>query len=288
MIAGRVGIIGTGRVARALALGFGRRSSTLPMMWGRTPRDGQGADSAIAAPSLQDVAAQCDVIAIAVSDDALAQVVDLLANAGHQRQDALVFHVSGGCGAAILEPLRIRGARTAAIHPVMTFTGNPELEVERMAGACFAITGSDGEATRQSRAIVEALGGVAVEIEEGRRTLYHAALSHAANHLVTLFAGATRALQAAGVTQPEALLAPLVRASLENSIAKGFDGLSGPLLRGDANMVRGHLSALASDCPDVLPAYRALALATVDELERRGKSAAPSPLRTVIDDERQG
>lgn len=280
MIAGRVGIVGTGRVARALALGFGRRSSTPPMMWGRTP-DGQEA-----ARSLQEVAEQCDVIAIAVSDDALAQVVDALANAGHLRQGALVFHVSGGSGAAILEPLRVRGARTAAIHPVMTFTGDPECEVERMAGASFAVTGSDGEATQRSRAIVEALGGVAVEIGEDRRPLYHAALSHAANHLVTLLAGATHVLRAAGVAQPETLLAPLVRASLENSIAKGFDALSGPLLRGDMNMIRGHLAALASACPEVLPAYRAMALATVDELERRDTAAAPSPLRTVVEEQR--
>ena len=285
MIAGRVGIVGTGRVARALALGFGRRSSTLPMMWGRTPPHGQGADSALAARSLEEVVGQCDVIAIAVSDDALAQVVDALARAGPLRQGALVFHVSGGCGAAVLEPLRIRGARTAAIHPAMTFTGDAEREVERMAGACFAVTGSGDEAIRQSRAIVKALGGVGVVIAEDRRMLYHAALSHAANHLVTLFAGATRVLQAAGVAHPEPLLAPLVRASLENSIAKGFDGLSGPLLRGDANMVRGHIAALARDCPDVLPAYRTMARATVGELEHRGKSPAPSPLRAAIDDQ---
>lgn len=281
MIAGRVGIVGTGRVARALAVGLGRRSSAPPMMWGRTPPQGQGA-----ARSLEEVTEHCDVIAIAVSDDALAQVVDALANAGHPRQGALVFHVSGGSGATVLEPLRIRGARTAAIHPAMTFTGNPEREVERMAGARFAITGSDGKATEQARAIVEALGGVAVEIAEDRRTLYHAALSHAAGHLVTLLAGVTRALDAAGVENPAALFAPLVRASLENSIAMGFDALSGPLLRGDANMVRGHLVALAGDCPEVLPAYRAMALATIDELERRDKAAAPSSLRAVVEDQR--
>ncbi|WP_300533669.1 DUF2520 domain-containing protein [Sphingosinicella sp.] len=280
MIAGQVGIVGTGRVARALALGFGGRS----MMWGRTPGRLQ-AEGVSVARSLEEIAAQCDVIGIAVSDDALPQVVDVLAGVRF-RQGALVFHVSGGSGAAVLEPLRLLGVRTAAIHPVMTFTGNPELEVQRMAGACFAITGSDGEATRQSRRVVEALGGVAMEIAEDRRTLYHAALSHAANHLVTLFAGATRALHAAGVEHPETLVAPLVRASLENSIAKGFDALSGPLLRGDANMIRGHLAALADDCPEVLPAYRALARATIDELERCGKAAAPSPLRAVVEDQR--
>lgn len=256
-------------------------------MWGRTPDRLREVNGVVAARTLQEIANECDVIAIAVSDDALPQVVDMLASARFRR-GALAFHVSGGSGAAILEPLRTRGVRTAAIHPAMTFTGNPEVEVQRMAGARFAITGSDKDATQQSRAIVEALGGVAVEIDEDRRTLYHAALSHAANHLVTLLAGASRALQAAGVEQPEALMAPLVRASLENSIAKGFDGLSGPLLRGDANTIRRHLAVLADDCPEALPAYRAMALATVEELERSGKTVTPSPLRTVIEEPETG
>ncbi|WP_339709685.1 DUF2520 domain-containing protein [uncultured Sphingosinicella sp.] len=283
MIAGRVGIVGTGRVARALALGLGVRSSATPMMWGRTPAHLPEGGGVLAVRSLEEVAEQCDVIAIAVSDDALLQVVDAFAGAQF-RPGALAFHVSGGSGTAILEPLRIRGVRTAAVHPVMTFTGNADIEVQRMAGACFAITAPDGDTMRQARTIVKALGGIAVEIAEDRRTLYHAALSHAANHLVTLLAGATRALHAAGIEHPESLVAPLVRASLENSIAKGFDALSGPLLRGDVNMVRGHLAALANDCPEVLPAYRAMALSTIDELERRNKAATLSTLRAVVDD----
>src|SRR3546814_6617023 len=81
------------------------------------------------------------------------------------------------------------GAMTAAIHPAMTFTGDPESEVGRMAGARFAITAATGEAIERARHIVAALGGIAVEIAEERRALYHAALCHASNHLVTLEIG---------------------------------------------------------------------------------------------------
>ncbi len=122
---------------------------------------------------------------------------------------------------------------------------------------------------------------MAVEIAEGHRALYHAALSHAANHLVTLLSGASDALRAAGADKPGALLAPLVRAALENSLARGFDALSGPLLRGDGDMIARHLAALARDCPGLLPAYRAMALATLDGLARAGKNPPPE-LRALV------
>ncbi|CDO36493.1 conserved hypothetical protein [Novosphingobium sp. KN65.2] len=102
------------------------------------------------------------------------------------------------------------GAKTAAIHPAMTFTGEPELALERMAGSRFAVTGSDPEDASLAQSIVEALGGISVEIPEDCRALYHAALCHAANHLVTLFADASHALRAAGVEDPADLIAPLL------------------------------------------------------------------------------
>jgi predicted short-subunit dehydrogenase-like oxidoreductase (DUF2520 family) len=137
-----------------------------------------------------------------------------------------------------------------------------------MAGARFAVTASSDLALALAHKVVACLKGVAVDIPEAQRALYHAALCHAANHLVTLMAGSQRALAAAGVEEPSALLAPLVRAALENSLAHGFAALSGPLLRGDGQTIGNHLVALAQDCPEMAPAYRAMALATLDELGR--------------------
>ncbi|WP_188823753.1 Rossmann-like and DUF2520 domain-containing protein [Novosphingobium indicum] len=269
----QIGIVGTGRVARALALGLQNHSSAPLMIWGRAPmkcREAVGHLShAQAAGSLSDIVDSCDVIAIAVTDDAILEIVHTISEAGALSQAPVVFHVSGGSGTAVLEPLRQMGAKTAAIHPAMTFTGEPELELERMAGSRFAVTGSSPESSQLSQSIVEALGGISVEIPEDCRALYHAALCHAANHLVTLFAGASHALRAAGVDDPAGLLAPLARAALDNSIANGFGALSGPVLRGDTETIRRHLAALEGDCPELLPTYRAMALATVDELERR-------------------
>ncbi|WP_288988072.1 Rossmann-like and DUF2520 domain-containing protein [uncultured Sphingopyxis sp.] len=283
----RIGIVGSGRVARALALGLKPASHEPPLLWGRSPArliearsQVDGIDTTTTLGALTEA---CDAIAIAVADDAIAGIVTALAIAASTTEASpFVFHVSGRSGAALLAPLHDAGWTTAAIHPAMTFTGNPPGEVARMAGARFAITGSSVDAAVQARRVVGLLGGVAVEIPEERRALYHAALCHASNHLVTLIADAAQALERAGVDAPRALLAPLVQAALDNSLDRGFDALSGPLLRGDVQTIRDHVAALAAHDPDLVAAYRAMAMATIDRLEHEG-ARPDAALRRALD-----
>lgn len=276
----RIGIIGTGRVAQALALALRPHSAPLPLIWGRSASSVQVAleriGGAEAVGDLARLVEASDIILIAVTDDALGSIIADLGAAGSFAHAPLVAHVSGGSGVAPLAPLAARGAITAAIHPAMTFTGDPSGEAQRMVGARFAITGASEEASECATKLVHLLGGVPVLIAEEHRALYHAALCHGANHLVTLLAGSMQALQAAGVDDPAALLAPLVRAAMENSLGHGFAALSGPLLRGDGMTIRRHLDAINRSCPDLAPAYRAMALATLDTLERAGKPTTPT------------
>ncbi|KAK0366398.1 MAG: DUF2520 domain-containing protein [Pseudomonadota bacterium] len=265
----QIGLIGTGRVARALGLALAPHSAAPILVQGRNPDHAAAAVTAIgraqAVALSSSLSSNCDLILLAVADDALPAVIaDLTA----MPLSATICHVSGRSGAALLDPLRAQGATTAAVHPAMTFTGDPAAEVARMRGARFAITGADAPSIAAARKLVVLLGGVAVEVAEAHRALYHAALCHAANHLVTLIAGASDALAAAGVAEPGALLAPLVRAALDNSLCRGIHALSGPLLRGDRQTIGNHLTALRAHAPELLPAYRAMALATLDALDR--------------------
>ncbi|HAF42196.1 MAG TPA: DUF2520 domain-containing protein [Sphingobium sp.] len=282
----QIGIIGTGRVARALALALQRHSAAPILLWGRNRAAlsamAREIGRATAATDTQEMLQGCDLIGVAVSDDAIGDIVATLSPGPMVSPSPLLFHVSGRSGVGLMEPLLARGVDTAAIHPAMTFTGDASTEVQRMAGAHFAVTGSSDHARDEAHRLVSLLGGVAVDVREEHRALYHAALCHAANHLVTLIAGACRALQAAGAGDPLALLGPLLRAAMENSLAHGFDALSGPLLRGDGETIATHLAALASDCPSLAPAYRAMALATLDELERCG-DASSATLRRLLD-----
>lgn len=281
----QIGILGAGRVARALALALAPHSTHPLLLWTRDPARHVGdvvrfADVMVTG-DLAELTARCDCLILAVADDALGEMVERLV-LEDLCQRPFLFHVSGRCGAAPLAPLAGATRGLAAIHPAMTFTGDPALERARMAGARFAITALDDAGLAKARAVVALLGGVAVEIAEDRRVLYHAALCHGANHLVTLMTGAFAGLTAAGVAEPAALLAPLVRAALDNSLAHGFAALSGPLLRSDRQTIASHVQALAADCPSLLPAYQAMALATLDELDRVGSKVDQPGLRADL------
>lgn len=281
----RIGIIGTGRVASAMGLVLAPHSFEPLAIWGRNPTRcaavATAIGRAIAVSDVTEIVAGCDLILLALSDDALPGAIRDLADAGGTLSP-FVFHVSGRSGAALLAPLHAKGWPTAAIHPAMTFTGDPQAEARQMVGARFAVTGATEQAHIVAHGIVAWLGGIAVDIAEEHRPLYHAALCHGANHLVTLIAGACAALAASGVDDPSALLAPLVQAALENALEKGMAGLSGPLLRGDGQTIATHIASLEANCPSLLSPYRAMALATLDALERRSGVGPYSYCRPVL------
>ena len=132
-----------------------------------------------------------------------------------------------------------------------------------------------------AEALVLQLGREPVWIDDNDRVRYHAALAHASNHLTVVLAQAADLLSEIGVDQPLMLLAPLVNAAVENTLAAGGAALTGPVSRGDAATVQAHLIELPAD---LLPSYRALALAAV-ELALRNRqidSARATELRAVI------
>src|SRR5207248_2101782 len=110
----------------------------------------------------------------------------------------------------------------------------------------YGVTAS-GEGLTEAVSLVGDLGGRLELVPEERRPLYHAALSHAANHLNTLVADAADLLRASGVQDPSAVLGSIARAALDNAIASGTAALTGPVVRGDVATVAAHLDALAAE-----------------------------------------
>jgi predicted short-subunit dehydrogenase-like oxidoreductase (DUF2520 family) len=122
--------------------------------------------------------------------------------------------------------------------------------------------------------LVADLNGTPEWIANEKRSLYHAALAHGANHLVTLVNEAADRLRDAGVVQPEKVLAPLLRAALDNALRMGDNALTGPVVRGDAGTIARHVAVLGETSPDSLAAYRALARRTADRAIAAGRLRA--------------
>jgi predicted short-subunit dehydrogenase-like oxidoreductase (DUF2520 family) len=125
------------------------------------------------------------------------------------------------------------------------------------------------------------MGGEPVIIAEDDRDLYHAALAGAANHLVTQVVQAEDLLRLAGVGQPARMLGPLLSAALDNALRLGDAALTGPVARGDAETVAGHVEALRASAPEALPAYLALARLTASRAMAAGMLGADDARRLL-------
>ncbi|MEU9513705.1 Rossmann-like and DUF2520 domain-containing protein [Micromonospora sp. NPDC048169] len=282
-----VGVLGAGRVGAVLGAALaaaghrvvaasgasGATRARLALLLPRTPHHEA---SAVAR-------AATDLLIVAVPDDALADVVADLVASGALRPGQVVAHTSGAHGLAALAPVVEAGARPLALHPAMTFTGTPD-DLSRLPGISYGVT-APAELRPFAARLVADLGGVPEWVGEADRPLYHAALAHGANHLVTLVNESADRLRDAGVERPEKVLAPLLRAALENALRLGDDALTGPVSRGDAGTVRRHLDRLARTAPESVPAYLALARRTADRAVAVGRlrPADAAALRNVLD-----
>jgi len=287
----RIGLVGAGRVGAVLGAAFRAAGHEVVGV------SGDSAASRTRAAALLDgvpllapaaVTEAADVLVLAVPDDALLGLVEVLVAGGSVRDGQHVVHTSGRHGLAVLAAAAEVGARPVALHPAMTFTGTAR-DLARLRGAVVGVTAGPGE-RRLADQLVAALGATATYVAEDDRTLYHAGLAHGANHLVTLVAEARETLAAAGVADPSALLGPLLRAALEGALEHGDAALTGPVVRGDAGTVEGHLADLAGTVPQALGSYAALARATLVRAEADGRVAGPraEALRRLLAEPRVG
>jgi predicted short-subunit dehydrogenase-like oxidoreductase (DUF2520 family) len=215
------------------------------------------------------VAKASDLLLLTVPDDSLGNVVRMLSASRAIRPGQYVVHTSGRHGTSILKPAAERGALVLAMHPAMTFTGT-DLDLDRLAGCVFGATGDPALRLFAER-LVSDLHGRLVWIEERHRVLYHAALAHGANHLVTLVTQAMDLLRATGAEDPAATLRPLLTAALDNALTYGDAGLTGPIVRGDIRTVRAHLVQLRRLSPETLESYVAMGRATANHAVADGR-----------------
>ncbi|MFI5503092.1 Rossmann-like and DUF2520 domain-containing protein [Nocardia asteroides] len=276
-----VGIVSAGRVGSALGVALERAGHVVFGVAAISDASVHRARTRLPESRVmpvEEIAARSELLLLAVPDAELAGLVRGLASAGVVRPGTIVVHTSGANGVAVLAPLIEQGALGLAIHPAMTFTGHDE-DIDRLANACFGITAADEVGYAIGQALVIEMGGEPVRVPEEQRTLYHAALAHGANHLITVIVDAVTALRTAMAGPgllgqpvvdeqpnglPERLLAPLVSAALDNALRRGKSALTGPVARGDVDAVAAHLAALETVDERLAAAYRAMSLRTAE------------------------
>src|SRR4029077_5828640 len=182
---------------------------------------------------------------------------ELVRIGGDELPGKVVLHTSGAQGAGVFSVLRAHGAAVGSMHPLQSFSG---VSVPSLEGRVFAIDG-DAQAIRVARQMARALGGSPVRIASEKKALYHAAAAMAAGHVLAVEEAATQLLISLGMRRSEAVraLLPLTRQVLENFEQLGPRAAwTGPLSRGDFQVVLAHLDALKDSPKEFAQAYEAL------------------------------
>ncbi|MGE5335415.1 MAG: Rossmann-like and DUF2520 domain-containing protein [Nitrososphaerota archaeon] len=297
---GTIGVIGCGAVggtlARALAAAGGTVVATTALHQEHADEVASRIPGCRAVATPEEVAGASDLVVLAAPDDAIAPLAERIPWSAGQS----VFHLSGAIGTRALAAASERGARVAALHPLMTFTRTlaaaPIGEIQaRLRGCVWALETRDESLRDALQAMVAALGGRVTLLAEADRVPYHIAGVLASNYVVTLMGAAVALWESFGADAAlarEALL-PLVRASVENlATLEPSRALSGPIARGDIGTLRAHLDWLAvqsrtsEEMRMLRDAYVALARLTVPLAEAKGTLSADraGAIRALLDD----
>jgi predicted short-subunit dehydrogenase-like oxidoreductase (DUF2520 family) len=270
-----VAIVGPGRLGRALALELRRAGYSISEIVSRdtvaSKRKARELARKVDAQSSTGDSAHldADLVWFCVPDREIAAASQQLATATVWKKK-IAFHSSGALASDELKALRRRGASVASVHPLMTFVSG---SIPFLQGVPFAVEG-DAAAVRSARRIVRNLGGEAFTIRKQHKAAYHAWGAFTSPLLVATLVTGERLARAAGLSAVEARkkMLPIVRQTITNYETLGPAGaFSGPIVRGDAEIVRKHLKVLKK-VPQARHVYMALARAALQYLPVRNRA----------------
>ncbi len=208
-----------------------------------------------------------DVYLLCVPDDTIATVCEHLVAEHTLPKNAFVFHCSGALSAAQLIAAQRVGACIASAHPVFSFS-DPEHAVNALEGVTCTLEG-DTDACQMLADIFTTIGMKIFEIAAKDKLVYHASIVMAVNYSVALMAAAVTGLNQVGISEDNALnmLRPMVMDAMVQLFAKGpLQALTGPIIRGDHQLVTQEIQTLSACNPRLASLYSELANYTMSLL----------------------
>jgi predicted short-subunit dehydrogenase-like oxidoreductase (DUF2520 family) len=278
----RIAIVGPGRLGGALARALSQAGYQVIEIVSRDTAPSRRRARALAkltrshASTIRNARLDADVVWFCVSDREIARAARNLAPATKWKGKA-AFHCSGALAGDELRVLRQRGAVVASVHPLMTFV---RASIPSFRGVPFGVEGG-AAALRIARGIVHDLGGTLFPVRKERKAAYHAWGTFLSPLLVATLVSAEQVARAAGFSAREARknMLPIVRQTLANYAKLGpAEAFSGPLVRGDVDVVRRHLRTLRK-IPEAREVYMALAAAALQHLPVRSRKELKKLLR---------
>jgi predicted short-subunit dehydrogenase-like oxidoreductase (DUF2520 family) len=237
----RLGILGGGRAAWAYGQAWLRLGWPIAGVWLR-PESKSRLPELLEAPrrSIAELAASSELILVAVSDNAVQEVVGRV-----PPTEAIVFHASG----AMPSP-----PDGFSLHPLKSLP--PVGEESDLRGTLLVF---EGQHKKTAKLVAAGVGARFAEVTAEQKPLYHAAAVFGSNYVAAMLDIAEAMITRAGVENAREDLANLARSAIANwSDHVDARRFTGPAIRGDQETMRRHLAAIGSDA-QVAEIYKLLA-----------------------------
>jgi len=252
----KFGVIGAGIVGTALAVRLEEAGHECIGVHTRSHRSFERFCSYLnkAHLPLEKLVATVDILFITTQDGMIRGVAEKLSANILIKPGQVWIHCSGSLPADVLRVKESLAISCLSLHPLQAFA-SVENALAILPGTHFGIEGDEEELGEM---IVQDLGGISHRILAAQKPLYHAGAVVASNYLVVLASVAVELFAEAGIQGEDALvsLLSLMRGTLYNLEQVGLpQALTGPIARGDAQVVQGHLDRMP---PKLMDIYRGL------------------------------
>jgi predicted short-subunit dehydrogenase-like oxidoreductase (DUF2520 family) len=243
----RLGIIGGGRAAWAFGSAWRRIGWPLTGVWLRDESHSHVAELlGTSRLDLNDLAHESELLLLAVTDRAVPECAARIP----ADTEALIFHASGSL-------LSLRDG--FSLHPLKALP--PVGDPSDLEGTLLVFEGGH---RHTAKLIAAAVGARFAEVQAEQKALYHAAAVFGANYVAATLDIAAQLMERAGVHDAKNELVALAGSAIENwrrhDDARRF---TGPAARGDHDVIRRHLDALAGH-PQLATIYELLAARIAD------------------------
>jgi predicted short-subunit dehydrogenase-like oxidoreductase (DUF2520 family) len=254
-----ISFVGAGNVAWHLAQAFENAGHIIHEVYSRDPRNARKLTALLYDANLQTdlnfADSEAGLIVLAVSDDALEEVVEQLVLPEH----ALVVHTSGTQSLTELQRLVAIYSdvpvRTGVLYPLQTFSKAVKLDYAQVP---FCVEGSEPEVEKQLLALARTVSKSVYRVSSAERRILHVAAVFACNFTNHLLSIAHDLLDREDLRFE--LIQPLIRETVEKALRADdpAEVQTGPARRGDWAVTARHLEYLQEQNPAWASLYRQL------------------------------
>jgi predicted short-subunit dehydrogenase-like oxidoreductase (DUF2520 family) len=248
-------VIGAGRLGTTVSCALAREGTSTLSLRALASRStasldrareviGHKASSIVFTTENKRAAALSNCILICTPDDVIGAVCkEIFSGKNIGAKGRYVIHFSGSKPLSVLDAAKSSGAKIASVHPLKSFASIEEA-IKTLPGTVYGVTYCSSESKKVAMLIVKSLGGKAIEVDDGKKALYHAAACVASNYLVTLIDYAVLIHRKIGIKPEDSLkgLMGLIEGTVNNIKKMGTQkSLTGPIARGDLGTIREHM-----------------------------------------------